>query len=158
MLWISGKGINLFNNNPMPYKLFLDDTRTPQNVYEKTKDAIYLEGNEEGECDWVIVRNYNEFTLVIRTIFEKGDFPSIVSFDHDLAKEHIEYYFNNGGHANPPDPANANFTEKTGLDCAKWLVEFCEDNKLELPEYKVHSRNLYGKKNILDYLEKQKKQ
>ena len=42
--------------------------------------------------------------------------------------------------------------EKTGYDCAKWLVEYCLDNDLSLPKYQVHSMNPVGKKNILDYL------
>jgi hypothetical protein len=45
------------------------------------------------------------------------------------------------------------FSEKTGYDCAKWLVNFCMDNNLKLPEYYVHSMNPVGRRNILGYLD-----
>ncbi len=45
------------------------------------------------------------------------------------------------------------FSEKTGYDCAKWLVNFCMDNNLELPEYYAHSMNTVGRRNILGYLD-----
>lgn len=44
-------------------------------------------------------------------------------------------------------------SEKTGYDCAKWLVDFCIDNKLKFPNYQVHSLNPIGSKRIRDYIE-----
>jgi hypothetical protein len=52
---------------------------------------------------------------------------------------------------------NADFEEKTGYDCAKWLVDYCIDNQANLPDYLVHSANPIGKKNIESYLENFKK-
>ena len=49
------------------------------------------------------------------------------------------------------------FTEKTGYDCAKYLVEFCATNGLSVPQYVVHSMNHIGKENIISYLESFKK-
>ncbi len=41
------------------------------------------------------------------------------------------------------------FIEKTGYHCAKWLIDYCIDNKKELPhEIIVHSMNPYGSRNI----------
>ena len=34
------------------------------------------------------------------------------------------------------------------MDCAKWLVDFCMDNKVELPKFYVHSANPVGADNI----------
>jgi hypothetical protein len=48
-------------------------------------------------------------------------------------------------------------TEKTGYQAAKWLVDYCVDNSLSIPEYIVHSQNEVGKKNIQSYLENAKK-
>jgi hypothetical protein len=42
--------------------------------------------------------------------------------------------------------------EKTGYDCAKWLVEYCVEHGLKFPEYVVHSMNPVGKENILSYV------
>lgn len=39
-------------------------------------------------------------------------------------------------------------TEKTGYDCAKWLVDFCLDRKIQLPSYNIQSANPCGRENI----------
>ena len=44
------------------------------------------------------------------------------------------------------------FKEKTGYDCAKWLCDYCVENKLPLPEYFIHSMNPVGRENILSTL------
>jgi len=110
------------------YKLFLDDIRTPLGVSLFSSNPLYKHDN------WVIVRTYNEF---VKIITERG-LPLLVSFDHDLAD------FNNN-------------IEKTGYDCAKWLVNYCIDNNLDLPDYLVHSWNNVGSKNITSYIENYKK-
>jgi hypothetical protein len=126
------------------YKLFLDDLRMPD---QAGSDEIYKDN------DWIIVRSYDEF---VKCIDDNGA-PELVSFDHDLGLEHIRYYFENGGHDNPPDPDQAQFKEKTGKDCANYLTEYCTINGLPLPEYKVHSRNPVGKENIINFLESYKR-
>ena len=83
---------------------------------------------------WETVRNYNEFTRIISS---RG-LPDFISFDHDLCIEDIN--------------KQEGFKEKTGLDCAKWLVEYCMKKKLPLPRWQVHSLNVEGKKNIESYL------
>jgi hypothetical protein len=111
-------------------KLYLDDIRIPQT---------------EG---WEIVRDYDAF---VKWIDENG-LPDEISFDHDLSREHTLYFFNNGGHDDPPDPQKNSFEEKTGYDCAKWLCEYCWENGLPIPEYNVHSANPVGRDNILQLL------
>jgi len=36
----------------------------------------------------------------------------------------------------------------TGYDAAKWLIDYCENKEVKLPEIRVHSSNLEGKRNI----------
>ena len=118
----------------MKYKIYLDDERTPN------------------DKDWIVVRNYGSF---IKKINEIGlDNIDVISFDHDLGEEHINYYFDNGGRENPPDPLKAHFTEKTGYDCAKWLVEYCTENGLPMPTYLIHSANPVGADNIRAILQR----
>ncbi len=88
--------------------------------------------------DWHIVRNYDEFVHAIKTY----GIPKYISFDHDLAFEHY---------------ADMQSQEKTGYDCAKFLVDFCMDRKLQLPDYGVHSMNPVGKANILHLLKNAEK-
>ena len=97
-----------------------------------------------------MVRCYSEFveTIALNCI------PNVISFDHDLCEEHINYYFDNGGRENPPDPLKAHFTEKTGYDCAKWLVEYCTENGLPMPIYLIHSANPVGADNIRAILQR----
>ena len=48
----------------------------------------------------------------------------LISFDHDLGEEF------------------------SGYDCAKYLVDYCLDRQLPLPDFAVHSQNPVGKENI----------
>lgn len=125
-------------------KLFLDDIRQP-------KDACYLVKNPKiyWEDGWDIVKNYVEFCSWIK----RNGLPSIVSFDHDLADIHYEVDFNDWN----DNTAEQLGVEETGLDCAKWMVNYCLDNGFDLPEYYVHSANPAGKKNIQAYLDNAKK-
>jgi hypothetical protein len=79
-------------------------------------------------------KSYDEFVNYIK----KNGLPDFISFDHDLGD------YKNG-------------KEYTGYDCAKWLVNYCLDNNLDLPEYNVHSANSVGKENIERLLENFKK-
>jgi hypothetical protein len=117
-------------------KLFLDDVRKPYDVFRTTINPVY-----ENDKEWVIVRDYFQFIDFIR----KFGLPKLISFDHDLSYEHYL----------PENQVDINYedvTEKTGYDCAKWLVGFCEVNELGLPNFLVHSANPEGKRNIEEYL------
>jgi hypothetical protein len=91
---------------------------------------------------WKVVRSYNEF---IKAIEENG-LPTMVSFDHDLADEHYDPDLHGSETYNE---LYDSFVEKTGYDCAKWLIDYCAENKLALPEtILVHSMNPAGTLNI----------
>ena len=114
----------------MKYFLFLDDIRMPVDVYNYLKVDFYLFD------DWVIVRNYDEFVECI----EKNGIPYLISFDHDLADIHYN-------HQNNIDYDS--YTEKTGYDCAKWLINYCLDNNLDISTtILIHSMNIIGVENI----------
>jgi len=121
--------------------LFLDDIRKPLDVTH----AWHNSGWEEFPLySWDIVRSYDEFVDYII----KNGLPSRISFDHDLSWEHYpQDELRMGG---PIDYSK--FKEKTGLDAAKWLVEYCDSKNLPLPEWFVHSSNPVGRMNIVNYL------
>lgn len=137
---------DLSEKRGISYRLFLDDQRNPvhcityMHLKIGRKNHIYLQN------DWVICRNYESFKNTI----ESMGLPEFVSFDHDLAKEH--YY----GELSTPEGWEEYHTdenrEETGYDCAKWLVNYCLDHDLPLPEYAVHSMNEIGTYKILSYL------
>ncbi len=111
----------------MIYNLFLDDFRNPEVCFDYTYNQVYLLG-------WTVVKNYDEF---VKTVIEKG-MPQMLSLDHDLCDIHYA--------KQPPYDED---TEKTGYDCAKWLINYCMDNQLELPEtILIHSMNPVGSLNI----------
>jgi hypothetical protein len=59
-----------------------------------------------------------------------------VSFDHDLGDVDEKMIHQ----------------EKTGYDAAKYLVDYCLDNSLTLPNFFVHSQNDVGNENITKLL------
>lgn len=114
----------------MNYNLFLDDFRYPKDCFDYTWNPIY---NKE---KWIIVRNYNDFIYIIETF----EMPNIISFDHDLDEEHYIQQTNIDYNK---------FTEKTGYDCAKWLIDYIINNELKPPkQVLIHSMNLIGNENI----------
>lgn len=123
--------------------LWLDDIRNPfLNLEGKVpKD----ENNEDYKINWVL--NYEEFVKWI----EIFGLPNAISFDHDLADEHYtpEYFWNDYQESKKYQEWKSNhYQEKTGMDCAKWLVDYCIDNKEKLPKIFVHSANPVGADNI----------
>jgi hypothetical protein len=120
----------------MSYRLFLDDVRKVDTIYPNNPFS-----------DWVIIKNYGEF---VKIITERG-LPIFVSFDHDLADEH--YDFEAMKSQEVYDKVRTTFKEKTGLECAKWLVDYCGEQDKDFPDYHVHSFNPVGAENIRGYIE-----
>ena len=117
------------------YKVFVDDERLPQQCLTFMEDLEY-------NGAWVIVRNYDEFVQVVRYNYQvNGILPIVISFDHDLGFTHV----------------GDEIVEKSGLDCAKFMVDFCAAQKLPFPRYKVHSRNVVGRESIIGLIENYKK-
>ena len=116
------------------YNLFFDDNRIPSHVtwVDIPKDQHYS-----------VVRNYQEFVDIITL---RG-LPKFVCYDHDLSDCH--YGHGLSGDAIPYD----SYTEKTGYDCAKWIVDYCMNKGIKHPPYVVHSMNPVGKQNIISYVE-----
>lgn len=113
--------------------LFLDDIRQPPLHLDRIFD---------------VVRNYDEFVEYIETY----GVPEVISMDHDLHQEHSTYFWDNGGFREPPDPMYVNFKFKTGYDCAKWLIDYCEITGQKLNNVIVHSHNPKGKTNIYNLI------
>lgn len=128
------------------YNLFLDDFRHPYDCVAYMRDpAKYAKWN------WVVVKNYDEFVKKI----EADGLPVFISFDHDLADEHYDNTMYKG--VEEYNKKYEEFTEKTGYDCAKWLVDHCMDTDQRLPDFEVHSMNPAGGQNISSLLNNFKK-
>lgn len=127
-------------------RIYLDDVRTPV------------------EKDWVVVRNYDQFVSAV--IYHGLENIKTISFDHDLGDTAMQEYYNNVRHNYKLDYNNIN--EKTGLDCAKWLINYYYDNYyvgeelisratkkqigIRFPTCYVHSANPIGSGNIMGYI------
>jgi len=122
--------------------LWLDDYRNPflDNEQKVPPGATSIE--------WVV--SYDQFTEWIT----RFGMPDMISFDHDLADEHYtpQEYWDDYDASKEYQDAQV-YTEKTGMQCAKWLVNYCMDSGLGLPKYYVHSANPVGADNIRGLLD-----
>lgn len=126
---IAGYGIAI-NLNKMKEKDWTEDFLNHHANSTLIGSKIWLDDlRERPNRSFIHLKNYNEFKDFIST----HGLPNFISFDQDLG------------------------LGKTGYDGAKFLVEYCLDNNLELPDYKVHSQNPVGKENIEKLLENIKK-
>lgn len=122
-------------NQQLKTCLYLDDVRIPTNVIP-------------GYREWDVVTNYEEFTAYILL----NGIPDLISFDHDLADEHVEDWSRQMIQQGFQFPDYESYKEKTGLDCAKFLVTHAQNYNLKLNKICVHSHNPVGGKNILEFL------
>ena len=98
--------------------LWLDDYRDPN----KDDWLNFSPIGKNVHIYWA--KSFDDFTDYIN---EEG-LPDAICFDHDLG-----------------DISN---NEKTGYDCAKYLVNYCIFYNIDLPKWNVHSSNPVGKENI----------
>lgn len=108
--------------------VWIDDIRDPQ---ESTWQNWIKKNFGTNDFDITWVKSYKEFVDFV----DKNGLPSNVSFDHDL------------GDVDDPD------NEKTGYDCAKYIVDYCMDNDRDIPNYRIQSDNGPGRENIDNYLQ-----
>lgn len=111
-------------------RVYLDDVRTPI------------------EEDWIVCRDYDEFVDKVNEIGLDNIY--MISLDHDLGETAIREYFKNVKTNYILDYDNIH--EKTGYDCAKWIVEESMNKGIDLPLIMVHSANPIGSSNIMGYI------
>ena len=110
-------------------KIYLDDVRTPV------------------DKDWIVVRSYDEFVEKINEIGLEN--IELISLDHDLGDSAIDEWKRNV-YTNYTIDYN-NITEKTGMDCIKWLVNEWMNGK-RIVDVVVHSHNAIGSGNMMGYI------
>jgi hypothetical protein len=110
-------------------KIYLDDVRTPI------------------DKDWIVVRSYEEFVQIINGIGLKN--IELISLDHDLGDSAMAEWHK--GVVNNYTINYDNITEKTGMDCTKWLVNQWLDGK-PVVDVVVHSANAVGSANMMGYI------
>lgn len=127
-------------------KVFLDDVRIPEDcskyMYARlgALNTLYLE-------NWFVVRNYDEFCLFIRHNYKD---ITHISFDHDLGEDLVEERLERGMSKRQAKAKKK--LERTGLDCARWLVDFYKKKEQPLPTIFIHSMNPVGTENIFNAL------
>jgi hypothetical protein len=120
-------------------RLYLDDVRTP-----KDPNNAWIDGIPQ----WEVVRSYDEFVAHIK--LHGLDAYEVISLDHDLGETAMKEFYNNV-HPNYTLDYN-NIAEKTGYDCAKWLVAESMKTNIPLPQIYTHSANPIGSANIMGYI------
>lgn len=116
--------------------LWLDDTRDCFEDNGKWLVFSPIPLDELTEVIWIWVKSYNEF---VEHIMDWG-IPDAICFDHDLGDENISF-----------------LKERTGKDCADFLVEYCMKHNVKLPLWNCQSANPIGKENINSVLNNFKK-
>jgi hypothetical protein len=140
--WLK-KNYNLLLKNNMKTLLWLDDIRDPKGYVldGNTWESSYSPIQSPFKTFWV--KSYDEFTKWIK----KNGLPDAICFDHDLGMEVAVNARFKG--MSKRKSRQLKKEEKTGYDCAKWLIEYCLDNyDLPIPLYNIQSANPVGKENI----------
>jgi hypothetical protein len=118
--------------------LWLDDLRNP--FEGKWIEEFAPEYLNSGSIIWVL--NYEEFIEWIR----KNGLPQKICFDHDLGEDVAIKLVSKG--INKKKAREVKKLAKSGYDCAKWLVDYCMDHDLQIPDWDIQSANPVGKENI----------
>jgi len=116
---------------------------------KKKKIWLYLDDVRIPITDtWEVVRSYDE--LVAHIKMNGLENYEVISLDHDLGEgAMVEYYTN----VKPNYELDYNrIPEKTGMDCARYLVAESMNTKIPLPTIYVHSANPIGAANIIGYV------
>jgi hypothetical protein len=112
-------------NYSMRKRIYLDDVRTP---VEKDQ--------------WVVVRSYDEFVEKVNEIGLEN--ISLISLDHDLGDTAMAEWHKNVYHNYELNYDN--ITEKTGMDCTKWM------DGQPIVDVVIHSANAIGSANMMGYI------
>lgn len=114
--------------------LWLDDCRDP---YANPDWLVFSPIGKDVDVIWC--KSYDEFVDYLN---QHVPLPDAICFDHDLGDPMAD---DNGQN------------EKTGYDCAKFLVSMCQNMKLKLPAFNSQSSNPAGKERIISLLNNFKK-
>jgi hypothetical protein len=122
----------------MKYRIYLDDVRTPVSPNNEWSD---------GTTEWTVVRSYDEFVSKVTEIGLEN--IELISLDHDLGDSAMKEWLH--GVVRNYAINYDNITEKTGMDCTKWLVNQWMDGK-PIVDVVVHSANAIGAANMMGYI------
>lgn len=89
------------------------------------------------DSSWIVCRDISAFVWYI----DANGLPDLISFDHDLSDKQKVVTWGD----------RLVFTKDTGMQCAKWLIDFYQDMEADrppFPKWRVHSMNPVGAENI----------
>lgn len=116
------------NNKKNINILWLDDIREPNAYFKKERTTgAWVRNNDYYQNN--IFKNYNVNFIWVKNLSEFKNYilnnpmPDLISFDHDLKPKGYVGEFENG------------------IDCAKWLVEYCKEKNITLPKCYAHTAN-----------------
>jgi len=121
--------------------LWLDDLRNPF-IADWFWLSQYAPQFAYGEGETIWVKSYSEFVEWIGI----NGLPDMIAFDHDLGEDIATDKVSNG--MSKRQARRQKRETISGFECAKWLVDYCIDNEIELPQWTVQSANPVGRDNI----------
>lgn len=132
--WEKDESIIKENNMDNLTILWLDDQRDPYKYLNTKSTSTTFARNKQFYDN--LLKQYNVNFVWVKNLYqfidyiEKNGVPQFVSFDHDLN--------NRGGGEGLNDEQKLN---NNGVNCAKWLVNYCKKMGQSLPKFYVHSAN-----------------
>lgn len=120
--------------------IWLDDLRNPTEKDWVNWLIQYAPIEHPFEVVWV--KSYEQFIDWIK----KNGLPAGICFDHDLGSDIAHEKVKKG--MSKRQARKEKKGTKSGMDVAKFLVEYCLDNNLQMPPYGIQSANPAGKENI----------
>ena len=127
--------------------MWLDDLRNPtDNIWN---NWIARQGVNPTDYDITWVKNYDDFTDWI----VNNGLPDVVCFDHDLGQDIAIERYTTGGMTKTQAKKLKKLETMSGFDATKWMVNYCMDNDLRLPDWYIQSANPVGAENIKSYLQ-----
>lgn len=131
--------------------LMLDDIRIPMHCHLHDEQKTLQQASGVPNESWDIVRSYDEFVGYVETY----GIPHVISFDNDLDPLSEVATYDDMQATGIYD--SDRLKQKTGVDCANWLVEYCVKTQSPIPRYYVHSANSLARPIIREILNNAKK-
>ena len=116
--------------------LWLDDIRNPHDG----NWLIFSPIDQPFTVKWV--KSHGAFCAYIN----RHGLPDAICFDHDLGGDVAIEKREKG--MSKHQARKERIGTPTGMDCAKFLVDYCIDKDVDVPMYGIQSANPVGKENI----------
>lgn len=121
----------------MAYRILLDSQQSLEELYLKTQNPIYQEG------EWIQCKNILDFTkVIVENQIESKIMPELISYEFGFGFDIVD--------------KTVNPRAETGVDAIQWLIKFCIERRVQLPDWFIHTEDPTQKYNMSTILRNSK--